>query len=205
MEELRSTEILDKEIQEDARRKANRILNNGILECEKILEDVNLRFEKDAETKKLEYENKIESFKKNKEASIPLEKQRFLVDFENQSVDRAITQYLEKLSTEQKLSIIENMVEKFSFSLKDKKINIIINDFEKKEIKKIVSKFVLEKNIISIENSNNQNLEFFRGCIITSEDLKIKCRATLEEKVTELKDKYSEELALTLFGGRLPQ
>ena len=33
MEELRSTEILDKEIREDARRKANRILNNGLLEC----------------------------------------------------------------------------------------------------------------------------------------------------------------------------
>ena len=45
MEELRSTEILDKEIREDARRKANRILNNCVLECEKILEDVNIKFE----------------------------------------------------------------------------------------------------------------------------------------------------------------
>ena len=52
MEELRSTEILDKEIQEDARRKANRILNNGLLECEKILEDVNIKFEDDAAKKK---------------------------------------------------------------------------------------------------------------------------------------------------------
>jgi len=66
MEELRSTEILDKEIREDARRKANRILNNATLECEKILEDVNNRFEKDAETKKAEYQFKIDDYKKIK-------------------------------------------------------------------------------------------------------------------------------------------
>ena len=59
MEELRSTEILDKEIREDARRKANRILNNGLLECEKILEDVNIKFEEDAAKKRAEYEEKI--------------------------------------------------------------------------------------------------------------------------------------------------
>ena len=64
MEELRSTEILDKEIREDARRKANRILNNSVIDFEKILEDVNIRFEKDAEIKKAEYESKISNYKK---------------------------------------------------------------------------------------------------------------------------------------------
>ena len=66
MEELRSTEILDKEIREDARRKANRILNNGLLECEKILEDVNIKFEEDAAKKRAEYEEKINSYKINR-------------------------------------------------------------------------------------------------------------------------------------------
>ena len=100
MEELRSTEILDKEIREDARRKANRILNNSVIDCEKILEDVNIRFEKDAEIKKAEYESKISNYKKNKEASIPLEKQRFIVNFQDNAIDIAINQYLEKLSTD---------------------------------------------------------------------------------------------------------
>ena len=67
MEELRSTEILDKEIREDARRKANRILNNATVECEKILEEINIRFEKDADAKKSEYQFKIDEYKKNKE------------------------------------------------------------------------------------------------------------------------------------------
>ena len=112
MEELRSTEILDKEIQEDARRKANRILNNGVLECEKILADVNNRFERDANLIRSEYEKKINDYKINKEASIPLEQQRFLVDFENNSIDLAINQFLEKLSDNENLEIIKKMIEK---------------------------------------------------------------------------------------------
>ena len=46
MEELRSTEILEKEIQSDARRKAEKILKNADADCEKILSSVETRFEK---------------------------------------------------------------------------------------------------------------------------------------------------------------
>ena len=36
MQELRSTDILDKEIQADARKKADRILRQAEVDCEKI-------------------------------------------------------------------------------------------------------------------------------------------------------------------------
>lgn len=205
MEELRSTEILDKEIREDARRKANRILNNGLLECEKILEDVNIKFEEDAAKKRAEYEEKINSYKINKEASIPLEKQRFLIDFENNSIDIAINQYLEKLSTEENLNIIKDLVTKYSFALSEKKVNVEYQGFSKEDITKILNDVLSKEKIISVTEKENKNYESFRGCIITSEDLSIKCRATIEEKIAEIKEQYSEELALSLFGGRMPE
>ena len=205
MEELRSTEILDKEIQEDARRKANRILNNGLLECEKILEDVNIKFEKDAAKKRAEYEEKINNYKINKEASIPLEKQRFLIDFENNSIDIAINQYLEKLSTEENLNIIKDLVTKYSFALSEKKVNVEYQGFSKEDITKILSDVLSKEKIISVIEKENKNYESFRGCIIVTEDSSIKCRATIEEKIAEIKEQYSEELALSLFGGRMPE
>jgi len=64
MEELRSTEILDKEIREDARRKASRILNNGIIECEKILENKNQSLENISKKKKDEYQKKLMTIQK---------------------------------------------------------------------------------------------------------------------------------------------
>ena len=205
MEELRSTEILDKEIREDARRKANRILNNATLECEKILEDVNNRFEKDAETKKAEYQFKIDDYKKNKEASIPLEKQRFLVNFENDSIDKAINQYLERLSSEEKLNIIKNLVKKYAFAFNEKKVNVEFHGFSKDEITKVVNSVLSTEKILSVKEVEDKMSKDFRGCIITSEDLKTKCRATLEEKIAEIKEQYTEDLALALFFFLLPE
>lgn len=205
MEELRSTEILDKEIQEDARRKANRILNNGVLECEKILSDVNNRFERDANLIRSEYEKKINDYKINKEASIPLEQQRFLVDFENNSIDLAINQFLEKLSDNENLEIIKKMIEKYAFAFNEKKVNVEFHGFSKDEITKVVNSVLSTEKILSVKEVEDKMLKDFRGCIITSEDLKTKCRATLEEKIAEIKEQYTEDLALALFGGRLPE
>lgn len=205
MEELRSTEILDKEIREDARRKANRILNNATVECEKILEEINIRFEKDADAKKSEYQFKIDEYKKNKEASVPLEKQRFLVNFENDSIDKAINQYLEKLSDDDKLKIIKNLLEKYIFAFKEKKVYVEYLGFSKDEITKVVNSVLKTEKILSVKEVEDKMQKDFRGCIITSEDFKIKCRATIEEKIAEIKEQYSEELALSLFGGRMPE
>ena len=205
MEELRSTEILDKEIREDARRKANRILNNATVECEKILEEINIRFEKDADAKKSEYQFKIDEYKKNKEASVPLEKQRFLVNFENDSIDKAINQYLEKLSDDDKLKIIKNLLEKYIFAFNEKKVYVEYLGFSKDEITKVVNSVLKAEKILSVKEVEDKMQKDFRGCIITSEDLKIKCRATLEEKIAEIKEQYTEDLALALFGGRLPE
>ena len=205
MEELRSTEILDKEIQEDARRKANRILNNGVLECEKILADVNNRFERDANLIRSEYEKKINDYKINKEASIPLEQQRFLVDFENNSIDLAINRFLEKLSDNENLEIIKKMIEKYAFAFNEKKVNVEFHGFSKEEITKVVNSVLSTEKILSVKEVEDKMSKDFRGCIITSEDLKTKCRATLEEKIAEIKEQYTEDLALALFGGRLPE
>ena len=205
MEELRSTEILDKEIREDARRKANRILNNSVIDCEKILEDVNIRFEKDAEIKKAEYESKISNYKKNKEASIPLEKQRFIVNFQDNAIEIAINQYLEKLSNDEKLKIIESLIKKYDFALKDKKVNVEYQGFSKDEIVKVLNACIPSENILSVTEEIDKMTADFRGCIITSEDLKTKCRATIEEKIAEIKEQNIQELALALFGGRMPE
>ena len=45
MEELRSAEILDKEIQDDARKKAEKILRNADSQCDQIMAQVESRLE----------------------------------------------------------------------------------------------------------------------------------------------------------------
>ena len=69
MEELRSTEILDKEIQEDARKKADKIVKNSQKEAQNIIEDYEIKMASCEEmenslTTKLDFLN--EEFEKRK-------------------------------------------------------------------------------------------------------------------------------------------
>src|SRR5574344_165208 len=110
MEELRSTEILDKERQDDARKKAQRILTDADNQCKKILDDVESRIAAVSISKKAFYDGKIAVQIKDAEAAVPLEKERFLVSFEGKAVGCAIDEYLASLSEEKKLLIIKRLL-----------------------------------------------------------------------------------------------
>ena len=44
-----------------------------------------------------------------------------------------------------------------------------------------------------------------KGIILESEDSSVRVRLTIDQLVGEIEDRYSNELATTLFGGRLPE
>ena len=94
MEELRSTEILDREIQADARKKAENILKKAEKSCEDILNSVEKTILEAKKAKEDFYNKKLDSFTKNQDSSIPLEKQRIEVSFVQKSIIQNINKYL---------------------------------------------------------------------------------------------------------------
>ena len=78
------------------------------------------------------------------------------------------------------------------------------------ELKTAAAKKILKKSLgdkvldVSSENTVGDNI-FDYGIILSSEDGRITCRLTLEEKINELLGEKREKLALSLFGGRLPE
>ena len=107
MEELRSTEILDKEIHEDARKKAERILANADSECAKVLAGVDGRISAIRKEKEAYYKEKLAALKKDSDAAVPLEQERFLVSFEGHSVMSAIKRYVQNICSEKQQQLIE--------------------------------------------------------------------------------------------------
>ena len=97
MEELRSTEILDKEIEADARKKAEKILAAADAEGQELLAGVKGRVEQAADEKKHYYEEKLATFSANLDAALPLEKERFLAAFYAESVAASLNAYLAAL------------------------------------------------------------------------------------------------------------
>ena len=208
MEEFRSTEILDKEIQADARKKAEKILAKADVDCALLLEEVSGRIEKAKKELEDKYSLKIAAFEKDLSATLPLEKERFLVSFIQSSIEKAINAYLAKLSDEEKIDLVLKKSVKIEDVLKSKKLNALYYGFQESLVKKTVGK---KFDLISVKETefnkmiieNDLGITDSKGIILESEDKAIRVRMTLSEVISQIQDKYRAELYSALFGERL--
>lgn len=208
MEEFRSTEILDKEIQADARKKAEKILAKADVDCALLLEEVSGRIEKAKKELEDKYALKIAAFEKDLSATLPLEKERFLVSFIQLSIEKAINAYLAKLSDEEKIDLVLKKSVKIEDVLKSKKLNALYYGFQESLVKKTVGK---KFDLISVKETefnkmiieNDLGITDRKGIILESEDKAIRVRMTLSEVISQIQDKYRAELYSALFGERL--
>lgn len=213
MEELRSTEILDKEIHEDARKKAERILANAEAESKKILDNVSVRIAQARKEKEAAYAERLAHARKDSEAAVPLEKERFLVSFEGGVVIAAINDYLRNLDEERQLQILERLLRRYGGVFAGGTVNAVAFGMEARAAEKLVKKVFASANVGSCKAASFEELDLdepaglsvHKGIILDSEDGLVRCRATFGEVVAELLDDHSLELARTLFCGRLPQ
>ncbi len=200
MEELRSTDILDKEIQNDARKKAQALLEQGKKKASEVLESVNGRLDAAKAQKEKFYGAKEEKIKKDSDASLPLEKERFLVSFIGNSIDQGIEAYLKSLSSAQRVQLVAKLLDGKEGLVKDKRFSAKVCGFDKKEAQEAVEK-KLGSKLLSCETV--QNVHDPDGIVLESEDRDVKIRLTIEEIIGAAKDKHYQEMCSALFGGRL--
>ncbi len=206
MQELRSTDILDKEIQADARKKAERMLEKTDSECEKLIASVESDIEKAAEEKQQFFAHKLEAFEKDRMAVVPLEKERFKVSFIQDAVIQNINKYLEALSEEKKLDLVAH---DFDFKT-ERSLNAFVYGFSLSDAKKFLSDkmgskllYVKETKFGAVILEEDIGLAKPEGIILESEDKNFRCRLTLNEVIEKLLDTNRADLSATLFGGDL--
>ncbi len=200
MEELRSTDILDKEIQNDARKKAQALLDQGKQKVSEILARVQERLEAAKVQKEKFYGAKQEKKQRDSDASLPLEKERFLVSYIGSSIDQAIDSYLKNLSSGQRVQLVTKLLDGKESLTDGKKFSATVCGFEKKEAQDAVEK-KLGSKLLSCETVQNGHSP--EGIILESEDKSVKIRLTIEEIIGAAKDKHYKEMCSALFGGRL--
>ena len=206
MEELRSTEILDREIQADARKKAENILKKAEKSCEDILNSVEKTILEAKKAKEDFYNKKLDSFTKNQDSSIPLEKQRIEVSFVQKSIIQNINKYLEALGEEKRMELIINQLENKKSAFDGKKMNAWVYGFDLSKMKKKLSG-ALGKNLLSCEATEfgrisveDENIEKKEGVILESDDKSCRVRLTLSELIDGLFENHRKELCDALFG-----
>ena len=208
MQELRSTDILDKEIQADARKKAERMLEKTDSECEKLIASVESDIEKAAEEKQLFFAHKLEAFEKDRMAVVPLEKERFKVSFIQNAVIQNINKYLEGLSEEKRLELASRG---FDFKIRvEEKVNAQVYGFSQDAAKKFLSQKLGDKLLSCTETKfgaaaleEELGLAKPQGIILESEDKNFRRRLTINEVIEKLLDTKRAELCDVLFGGQI--
>lgn len=203
MDELRSTEILDKEIKEDARKKAERILKNADIEVELILADVANRVKKTKTEKESLYSARIAAYKNDIEASVPLEKLRKRIAFIDTEVNKALDDYFEKIGEDKRLKIIKSMLASFTKEIQCSTLKIKYAGYKKEKIEKFISVNFKNLKIAEYEelsNSEAQIIGLKDG--IFAEDItgSFICKASIDEAKKQLLTEKREELKLNLFG-----
>lgn len=204
MQELRSTEILDKEIQADARRKVENILKKADADCQALFDGVDEKVAAAQKDKENFYSKKLSAFANDLNAAIPLEKQRFEVSYIQDSIIQAINEYLKNLSEEKRLELV---IRNCDFQIFTKKINAYIYGFDLAETKKLLAN-KLGSNLGECKKTefgkvlaeDDIGLEKNEGIILESDDKSIRCRLTLVEVFQGILDKNRAELAFALFG-----
>lgn len=227
MQELRSTQVLDNEILNDARKKAQSILEKCDFDCKQLLERVDDDLLSAKEKKQEFYDKKIELHKRDLANTIPLEKERFKVSYIQKALFEQFDEYLSTLSEEQKIEILFRKfdVENWINQSNENVGNGNIKSDDKKDTKSSqFTAFVYGLNVQStqkylsqklgkklqnveqtefrkIANEEDYKLKNCYGIILETLDKGVKIRLTINEICEYLFDTYRSELATSLFGG----
>ncbi len=212
MEELRSTAIIDSEILEDSRKKAERILANSQTESKAILDAVAGKVETITKEKSAFYAEKVEAHKRDLLASLPLEKKRYLVEYEEREIRQAIVDYLSNVSNDKKLLLIKQLVKRYTNYLEGNKVRVQVAGFNTADILTLLKSELNANSVLEcvemnsvLRNAMKTEYGDAEGMIIETEDRSRLCRVFIGELIGEVIDKNNYELATTLFCGRLPE
>ena len=202
MQELRSTDILDKEIQTDARKRAEKILKKADSDVSNILASVDENVEKAKTDKVAFFQQKLDAFEKDQQASIPLEKERFEVSFIQGQLSEKINKYLESIPEEKRMDLVCKF---FTFKL-EKNVNAYVYGFDLAKGKDYLSKKLGSKMLscektdfgrILVEDDCGLNKQ--EGFILEAEDKSFRCRLTISQVVSSILDEDRKELYEALF------
>ena len=202
MQELRSTDILDKEIQTDARKRAEKILKKADSDVSNILASVDENVEKAKSQKEVFFQQKLDAFEKDQQASIPLEKERFEVSYIQSQLSDKINKYLESVPEEKRMDLVCKF---FTFDLQQN-VNAYVYGFYLKKAEAYLSK-KLGSKLLKCEKTDfgrlivedDCGLSKQEGFILEAEDKSFRCRLTISQVVSSILDENRAELYEALF------
>jgi V/A-type H+-transporting ATPase subunit E len=200
MEEIVTTEPLEKEILSDARKKAERILKDSGAEAESARRSGQERTQKALEALASDYGSKAKRYRDESLARLPLEKARIKAAHVDALLERAMGAYLASIGGAERDKLLLDLLSRGASLVGASPVSVRYCGLGRAEAEALVSRAFPKSHIASISEDASLGSA---GLVAATEDGSLCARATLDLIGERLLDEDRGELAKTLCGEAL--
>lgn len=201
METVRTSEVLESQILEDARAKATRIREAADKECEAVRAEWERRDAEEARRLDAARAARIAAMRKDLEASLPLDFMRSRLGFFQKSVSGALEKLFMSLDARELGRVIGAQVARASFAFTSQRLIVWCAGIPDQEALRIVTSSIPGAVVQEVKQLPSElAAEAGKGLVVETSDGSRRFRATLQELSALLLEEHREELVGALFG-----
>jgi V/A-type H+/Na+-transporting ATPase subunit E len=199
MEEIRSSDALDREILEDARKKADKILKQSELEStelksvweKKARTEIGLLEERMAE--------RVRLYAEEVGARSPLERKRKKIEHIESCLGDSVLKAFATIDPPRRSRILQGRLRRASSFFQGKPVSALSFGISRQEAEALINEAIPGIHLVSLDEKNAD--QGHEGILLIGDDGAIKYRATMAEVRDEILDSNREELVRALFPG----
>jgi len=195
MEILNTGEELGRQILEDARKKASRMLEAAEKESAGIREAGQRAAEEEVARLLADADRQIAAMRAEMEAALPLDFLRTRLAFIQDTVVAALRAFFEGLSPEDLAGILAGRIRKAAAALAGRTVTVLHGGLNAG-----LARATVERAAPGVSIKALQPLTGGRGLEIRSDDDRVRFRCTIAELEAELLEEWREELAVAVLG-----
>jgi len=201
METVRTSEVLESQILEDARAKAKRLRDSAEKECTAIHAEGERRDAHEAQRLDSACAARVAALRADHEAALPLDFMRSRLEFFQKAVSTALEEMFASFNAEELDRVIGRQVARASFAFVNQPLVVKCAGISEQEARRIVTANLPGAEIREVSPlPAEQAAEAGTGLIVETVDGSRRFRATLRELTALLLEEQREELVTALLG-----
>ncbi len=205
MEILKTSETLEQQILEDARRKASRILEAAEKDARSIAAQWEAKRRDDGGRIAAEAEEKVRGLRQELESSLPLDFMRTRLSATEEALRGALDELFAALSPAELARVLGALLSRAAQAFGEARVSVGWRGIDAGAARGIVEaalpRAVVEDVHEDAAGPGPLGGAASRGVVVATVDGRIRCRATLDELAARLLEERREELVAALLGG----
>jgi vacuolar-type H+-ATPase subunit E/Vma4 len=201
METVKTSEVLESQILDDARAKAARILEAADKECAAVRAEWDRRGSEELRRLEAVRASRVTALRQDLEATLPLDFLRSRLGFFQKSVSAALDGIFASLDARELSRLVGRQVATASFAFINQRLVAWTAGIAEDEARRIVTESIPGAVVQEVKQLPPEAAaETGKGLVVETADGSRRFRATLQELAALLLEEHREELVTALFG-----